>query len=192
MRKRAAVCVLFVGFVAGAFGQEKWDIAKTTIDGKRVTIEYGCPILEDRTISDLLKLLPKDRIWRAGAGALTLLSTETDLMIGEKRVAAGNYSLYMYCPENGDYALVVNSNIGLQPNETLGKATVDRSNRAYPAFMDYTGTIAATEIARIPMKRISAPRTQRLIYYFEPTDNGATLTIRWGDQAWSVGFQPAE
>jgi hypothetical protein len=193
MIRRAVPCMFLIGIVAVVFGQEAWDIARTTINGKKVAIEYGRPILKGgRTLADLLKMLPQDRIWRAGAGPLTLLSTETDLMIGRKRVTAGNYSLYMFCPEKGDYALVVNSEIGLQPDEPLAKAASDRSNRAYPAFMDYTGSISAKEVARIPMKRASAPATQILIYDFEPSGKGVVLTIRWGDQAWSVEFQPAE
>ena len=49
-----------------------------------------------------MKQLPPDRIWRAGSGPVTILSTGTDLNIGGKKVVAGSYSLYMYCPEKGD------------------------------------------------------------------------------------------
>lgn len=193
MVMRCAVVVFILGIAAGVFGQEPWDIAKTTIKGKKVAIEYGRPILNgDRTVADLLKMLPSDRIWRAGAGPLTLLSTETDLMIGGRKVPAGNYSLYMYCPVKGDYALIVNSEIGQPPDEPLAKATPDRSNRSYPAFMDYTSLIGAKELARIPMKKTSAHYTRILFFEFEPSGDGAVLTIRWGDQAWSVEFQPAE
>jgi hypothetical protein len=58
--------------------------------------------------------------------------------------------------------------------------------------MDYTASIGAKELARIPMKHTSAPSTQILIYDFAQAGNGAVLTIRWGDQAWSVDFKPAE
>ncbi|MGD0099664.1 MAG: DUF2911 domain-containing protein, partial [Acidobacteriota bacterium] len=61
--------------------------------------EYGRPLLKGRKLADLMKQLPPDRIWRAGSGAVTILSTETDLDIAGKRVPAGSYSLYMYCPE---------------------------------------------------------------------------------------------
>jgi hypothetical protein len=97
----------------------------------------------------------------------------------------------MYCPEKGDYALLVNSEIGQPPNEPFPKATADRSNRPYPQFLDYTGSIGKQEVARIPLKQVSANKTQVLIYSFEPAGKGAILTISWGEQAWTVEIQPA-
>jgi hypothetical protein len=182
--------VAVLGIVAIALGQEAWDIARTTINGKKVAIEYGRPILRGRTLANLMKQLPPDRIWRAGAGPATILISETDLMIGGKKVAAGNYSLYMHCPEKGDYALVVNSEIGQPPDTPLPPPASDRKNRPYPASMGYADTIGSKEVARIPLKQISAPKTEILIYGFEPAGKGATLTITWGDQAWTVDVQP--
>ena len=97
----------------------------------------------------------------------------------------------MYCPENGDYALLVNRDLGEQPDGALPKAAPDRGNRPYPHFMNYTGEIADKEVARVPLKKISAPKTEVLIYSFEPSGKGALLTISWGEQAWTTEFQPA-
>ncbi len=191
IKRLIASCLAVCGIAAASFAQEAWDIARTSINGKNVSIEYGRPVLKGRTLESLMRQLPPDRVWRAGAGPITVLSTETDLMIGGKRVPAGNYSLYMYCPEKGDYALLVNSEIGQPASEPLAKAAPDRSNRPYPAFMDYTGSIGKKEVARIPLKQNSAPKSQVLIYSFEPAGNGAVLTISWGEQAWTVEIQPA-
>jgi hypothetical protein len=179
------------GTIAGLFGQDVWDIARTSINGKKVAIEYGRPTLNGRPLESLMKQLPPDRIWRAGAGAMTILSTEADLLIGGKKVPAGSYSLYMYCPEKGDYALVVNIDFGQPPGDPLPKAASDRSNRPYPHFMDYTSSIKGLEVARIPLKQISTRRTEVLIYCLEPSGNRTILTISWGDQAWTVEIQPA-
>ena len=191
MLKRAIAFVAVFGIGAAVFGQEAWDIARTTFNGKKVAIEYGRPLLKGRTLPELMKQLPPDRIWRAGAGAVTILSTETDLLIGGKKVPAGNYSLYMYCPEKGDYALIVNSEIGQPPGEPFPKADSNRTNRPYPAFMGYTQAIGDKEVARIALKQISATRSEILTYGFEPLGKGAVLTISWGDQAWTVELQPA-
>jgi len=191
MLKRITALMMIIGTAAAIFAQEAWDIARTSIDGKNISIEYGRPILKGRTMESLMKQLPPDRVWRAGAGPITVLSTAADLMIGGEKVPAGNYSLYMYCPEKGDYALLVNSEIGQPPNEPLAKATPDRSNRPYPQFLDYTGSIGKKEVARIPLKKVSAPKSQVLIYSFEPAGKGAILTISWGEQAWTVEIQPA-
>jgi len=190
MLRRLLTCMIVLGFTAGVFGQDLWDIARTTINGKNVAIEYGRPLLKGRKLADLMKQLPPDRIWRAGSGAVTILSTETDLDIAGKRVPAGSYSLYMYCPEKGDYALIVNREIGQPADTPLPKSASDRSNRPYPHFMDYS-TIANQEVARIPLNQIPAAKSEILIYGFEPEGNGVVLTIRWGDQAWKVEIKPA-
>jgi len=190
MLKRFVVWAVVFGTVGWCVGQDVWDIAKTTVNGKKVTIEYGRPNLKGRPLASLMKQLPADRIWRAGSGPITILSTESDLMIGGNKIPAGNYSLYMYCPEKGDYALIINRDIGQPPNEPLPKAASDRSNRPYPKSMDYT-SIKNQEVARIPLKQISAKKTEVLIYDFEPAGTGTLLSISWGDQAWTVEIQPA-
>ncbi len=192
MRTRFLVYMI-LGVAILAWGQqEPWDIARTTVGGKKVSIEYGRPTLNGRTLDSLMKQLPPDRVWRAGAGPITVLTTETDLLIGGKKIPAGNYSLYMYCPENGDYALLINRDIGEQPDGVLPKAAADRGNRPYPHFMNYTGEIADKEAARVPLKKTSALKTGVLIYSFEAAGKGALLTISWGGQAWSTEFQPAD
>ena len=190
MLKRFLFCCIVLGSASIARAQDPWDIAKTTIAGKKVQIEYGRPLLKGRALAELMKQLPPDRVWRAGSGPLTVLSTETDLAIGGKKVPAGDYSLYMHCPENGDFALIINRDIGAPSNGPLEKAMSDRSNRAYPHFMDYTMAIADKEVARIPLKQIKSSKSEVLVYSFDPAGDGALLTISWGGQAWTVEFQP--
>ncbi len=188
MLRRFILVVTFIGSAFSLYSQEPWDIARTAIGGKKLFIEYGRPNLKGRALADLMKQLPADRIWRAGSGPMTIFSTEADLLVGGKKVPAGNYSLYMDCPVNGDYALIINKDLGEQP-EPLPKATSDRSNRPYPHFMDYK-EIADKEVARLPLKKVSSQKTQVLIYEFEPAGNGAILKISWGEQAWTVDIQP--
>jgi len=188
---RFMVCIIILATAAAACAQEPWDFVTTTINGKEVRIEYGRPVLKGRTLAGLMRHLPPDRIWRAGAGAVTLLSTKADLLIGGKRIAAGDYGLYMYCPLSGDYALVINSELDAPPGTILPKATWNRDNRPFPNFMSYSLEIADKEVARIPLKQTSAPRTEILTFTFEPSGKGALLTIWWEEQAWTVEFQPA-
>jgi hypothetical protein len=192
MFRKFMTLIVILGMPNGTFGQDAWDIAKTMMNGKRIAIEYGRPILRGRTLASLMKMLPPDRIWRAGSGPMTILSTESDLLVGGKRVPAGNYSVYMYCPNKGDYALLINSDLGQSPGTPIEKAASDRSNRPYPHFMDYSSSIKDQEVARVPLKQISSPRSEVLIYSFEAAGKGAILMISWGDQSWTVEIQPAE
>jgi hypothetical protein len=192
MRKGLFICMMLLGSAAVVYGQGPWDIAKTSIEGKHVAIEYGRPRLNGRELADLMKMLPPDRIWRAGAGAVTILTTETDLTIGGKKVPAGNYSLYMHCPEKGDYSLIINRVISEPAEAPLPKPNSDRSNRPYPHFMDYASSIAGNEVARVPLKQGEAQRMEGLLYEFDSSGKGALLVIRWGKQAWTVEFLPAK
>lgn len=189
MIKHLAVCLLFLGLTNIAYSQEERAAASTTIGGKKVAIEYGRPALKGRSMADLLKKLPADRVWRAGAGAVTTLTTEIDLSIGGQHVPAGRYSLYMYCPESGDFALVINSDPGIPLGEIFKQAPPDRANQIYPHFSNYTGDIGDKEVARIPLKQIDAPQTESLTYSFQPAGKGALLLISWGTQAWTVELE---
>src|SRR5262245_31252272 len=111
---RALASVLFVGAALLSSAQDApRDTAKTTIAGSPVAVEYGRPSLKGRTIDQLLTQLEADRIWRAGVDQVTTLTTGTDLLIGGKKVAKGKYSLYLHCPADGNWSLVVNSDLGI-------------------------------------------------------------------------------
>jgi hypothetical protein len=185
--------VVMLGLAALAFSQtpESRGTATTTIAGKKVVIDYGRPALKGRSFADLMKQLPADRMWRAGSGNVTTFSTETALMIGGKKVPAGKYSLYVYCPESGDHALVLNSDLGQPLSKIWAAAPPSQANDPYPSF-NYAKEIASKEVVRIPMKKVVAPVTEVLTYEFQPSRNGTLLRISWGDQAWALELQAAK
>ena len=133
MLRRFVICFLFMGFVSVVCAQDLWDLARTTVNGKRVAIEYGRPKLSGRTLASLMMQLPPDRIWRAGAGPVTILTTETDLLIGGKKLRR-SYSLYMHCPEKGDYSLVINKDLDNLTGTVLRKAGIRQVQPSVSAF----------------------------------------------------------
>src|SRR5262245_41859550 len=108
------------------------DTAKTTIGGNPVAVEYGRPSLNNRTLDQLLGQLPADWIWRAGVNQVTTLTTGTDLLIGGKKVAKGKYSLYLHCPADGNWSLVVNSDLGLPLVKLWAAAPANMANEPWP------------------------------------------------------------
>ncbi len=191
MPTRFITCLTILILAAMAYSQEMRDTATTKIGGKTVTIEYGRPALKGRNLAELMKKLPADRIWRAGAGAVTTLNTETDLVIGGEKVSAGKYSLYLFCPESGDYALVINSDLGMPLGSIIPNISPDRADQPYPHFFNYSGEIADKELARIPLKQADMPNSDSFTYSFQPAGKGALLVLSWGDQAWTVDLQPS-
>jgi hypothetical protein len=193
MRFRLAAMICIAGTAVWGFGQggASRGTASTTIEGKRVTIDYGRPALKGRSFADLMKQLPQDRMWRAGSGAVTIFSTDTDLLIGGKKVSAGKYSLYIHCPETGTYSLVLNSDLGQPLSKVWSAAPANVANEPYPHF-EYTKEIGAGEVLRAALIKSTVPETDLLMYSFKPSGKGAVLTISWGTEAWSVDVQPAK
>ncbi|MCA1556031.1 MAG: DUF2911 domain-containing protein [Acidobacteria bacterium] len=66
--------------------------AEATIKGKKISINYGRPSLKGR---DLLAQAPVGTVWRVGMNAATEIKTAADLMIGDKELKAGKYSLWV-------------------------------------------------------------------------------------------------
>ena len=193
MRFRLTALILIAGMGVWAFGQAGVSraTATTMIGGKKVAIDYGQPSLKGRNFADLMKQLPQDRMWRAGSGAVTILSTEADLLIGGGKVPAGRYSLYIHCPESGNYSLVLNSDLGQPLSKIWSGAPPNQANEPYPHF-EYTKEIGTKEIVRAALTKTSVPETDLLTYAFRQSGSGAVLTISWGIQAWSLEMKPSK
>jgi len=191
MRIRQLTPVVILAAAALVFSQAPRDTATTMISGKKLSIEYGRPALKGRNFADLMKQLKADRMWRAGSDRITTFTTEADLMIGGIRVAAGKYSLYLHCPESGDYSLVLNSDLGQPLIKVWAAAPPAIANDLYPSF-DYDKEIGGKEVVRAAMKKISAPAAELLTYTFKSSDKGVLLTLAWGDQHWAIEIQAAK
>ena len=166
--------------------------ATAAVNGKKVTIDYGRPALKGRTLAELLKQLPPDRIWRAGENEVTMLTTEGALSIGTATVPAGKYSVYVYAPATGDWALILNTDPGVPLKTIFPAAPPERADHLWP-ILDGYAKIAAKEVVRVPMK--SAPAKEpmdRFLISLEPAKNGVSaITLTWGDRAWTVDVKDA-
>jgi hypothetical protein len=166
--------------------------ASVTIDGKKVAIDYGRPILQGRSIDELTSKLKEDRIWRAGENQVTILTTETDLVVGGKAIPAGKYSLYVHAPATGDWSLAVNSDLGIPLVKLYDKASDAMKNEPWPRLDGYSNVLAK-EVARAPMKSgKSEPAADMFTISLAPADGGATMTMAWGDRSWSLDLKAAK
>lgn len=78
-------------------------IAKGTINGANITINYSSPFVKGRTIWG--ELVPYGKIWRAGANAPTTFETDKALKIDGKELSAGKYAVYVI-PEKGSATII--------------------------------------------------------------------------------------
>ena len=186
----AALAVSAAGFAQTA---DPRGSASVSIDGKKVSIDYGRPALKGRNLDALLKDLPADRIWRAGENQVTTLATEGDLLVGGKRLTAGKYSVYVHAGEGGAWDLVLNKDLGLPLGQMWAQAPDNLKNEPWPHYTDYSKAIAGSEVARVPMAAAkSAQPADLFTVALAPKGQGQELTLAWGSQAWSVELQPAK
>ena len=167
------------------------DIPRETIsaivNGKAVTINYGRPSLEGRTVDDLLKKLPGDRMWRIGANQVTTLTMETDFDLGGQTVPAGKYSIYVYVPESGDWQLALNKDPGIELGKLLPIVSPDVAHELWPRLDGYDKNIKSSEVARIVMKQGSSGKpTDIFTMRLTASSRGTLLTMSWGDRSWTA------
>ena len=83
--------------------------AEVTIDGKKISIDYGRPFAKGRKVMG--ELVPYGQVWRTGANKATHLTTEADLMIGTVAVPKGTYTLFTL-PSATGWKLIINKHTG--------------------------------------------------------------------------------
>src|SRR3712207_4674450 len=76
----------------------------------RIAITYGQPHARGRRVEG--GLIPVDTVWRFGANAATTLHTDVDMTLGDVRLEAGDYSLFVLNGRGG-WQLIVNRRTGI-------------------------------------------------------------------------------
>lgn len=167
--------------------------ASATVGGKKVAIDYGRPALKGRSIEELTKQLPEDRIWRAGENQVTTLTTEGDILIGGRKVPAGKYSVYVHAPATGEWSLAINSDEGVPLGKIWDQAPANLKNEPWPHLEGYQKSIGGKEVARATMKS-GRPGSAAELFTIDlkPAGDGATMTLAWGDRSWSLDVKPAK
>ncbi len=113
MRKSLSVALclgLLIGtasllLAAGGKRASPHEQATVTLNGKKLTIEYGRPFMNKRVIFG--SLVPWGQVWRTGADEATTLTTDADLTIGTLKVPKGTYALFTV-PTEKEWTLIVN------------------------------------------------------------------------------------
>jgi hypothetical protein len=192
-RTTALVGIAALAFATLAVAENPRGTASTTIGGKKLTIDYGRPALKARNLEELMKQLPADRIWRAGENQVSTLTSEGAVLVGDKTLPAGKYSLYVHAGEGNNWSLVLNKDLGVPLGQIYAGASDKMKNELWPHIMDYTKAIADKEVVRTKMTSAKAGAPAELFTMtFAPKGKGAELTLAWGAQAWSVDVQPAK
>jgi hypothetical protein len=79
---------------------------EATINGTKLTLEYGRPKVNGRTIWG--ELVPFDKVWRTGADEATRITIDKSVLVENKKLAAGSYSLFTI-PGKDSWTIIFNS-----------------------------------------------------------------------------------
>ncbi len=141
--------------------------AEFTLNGKKISVDYGQPSMHGRKIMGAL--VPYDQVWRLGANKATHLTTEADLLVAGVSVPKGTYTLFAV-PSQGSWKLII--------NKVTGQWGIP-----------YKPEYEKEELGRIPMRveSLTSPVEQFTISLTK-TGNGGTLKFEWDNAGASVGF----
>ncbi len=120
--KRLIVCASLLVAVAALSAQPAPPksppaTASVTIAGKTITINYSSPGVKGRaghifTKDGLISHDPTYPVWRAGANTATWVWTDGGITMGDLKVPAGKYSLYVDISDPDEWVLIVNKQTG--------------------------------------------------------------------------------
>ena len=120
-----------------------------------IAVTYSRPGVKGREIWG--KLLPYDKVWRAGANDATNITFSDDVTVAGKPIKAGSYSFFV-TPRQGDWTVILNS------------------EKQWGAFR-YDST---KDVLKYQVKPEAAPMEERLSYSFtDLTPTSVKLVMRW-------------
>lgn len=146
------------------------ETATGTIGGKTITIVYSSPRVKGREGHIYTKdgLISHDKnypVWRAGANAATSLHTDGDISIGDLKVPAGDYTLFVDISDPAQWTLIVSKDTG------EWGLSYDKSK----------------DLGRVPMKMSKpAAMVEDLKYTIKSHGKKGTVTLEWEDVGASV------
>ncbi len=121
-----------------------------------VSIKYGRPAVRGREI--IGKLVPYNKVWRAGANEATSISFENEVIFEGKQVPKGTYSLFMIPTEN-EWTIILNKNA-----QQWGAYNYESSQ----------------DFLRVKVTPLKPAFTERCTYVFqEVTKSTTTLVLNW-------------
>ena len=157
-----------------------YDVRTGFVGGKWLEVRYGRPIKRGRDVfgtADYVDFLNDGAsVWRAGANQTTRLNTEAPIVIDDKTIAAGEYTLFIDLQPDA-WMLVVST----WPAQTIYS---DANKEALWGAYDYTPD---RDVVRARMTREKLPHSfdQLMWEFLDVTETGGRLAMIWDTQiAW--------
>jgi len=175
--------------VGGSWSAPDKDGAQRYSGGKWIEITYSRPILRGRSNifgsgADYGKKVNAGApVWRAGANQTTKLKTELPLEIGGKRLAPGEYDLFVDLKEPA-WTLIVST----QP--TQDKYDPNDKTKIWGAY----GYDQKYDVVRVPMTmvKLNSSHEQFTIGFVDMSDKAGKIAFAWDKTGATVPFTVAQ
>ena len=108
MKKNLLSLLALLFIVSTSYAQRKPASPRITANSDNVSVAYGQPSKNGRTIFG--DLVPYGEVWRAGANNATEVTFNKDVNFGGTDVKAGTYSLFAI-PGESEWSFILNPNL---------------------------------------------------------------------------------
>jgi hypothetical protein len=163
------------------------------VGGRWIEILYGRPLQRGRdlfgsgpnygkALNDVGSAnLPAPPVWRAGANVATRLNSEVALTFGDRKVPAGNYTLFIDVVGPAEWTLIVSS--------WPAQLKFDPKDKA--ALWGAYGYTPDKDVARVPMKveTLGFGVEQLTWSFLDMTNDSGRLALLWGRTMASAAFK---
>jgi len=124
-----------------------------------IAIKYGSPMVKNRKIWG--DLIPYDKVWRAGANWATTIAFSERVIINEKAIDKGIYSLFIIPKEHQKWVLILNG-----------------THRQWGAFK-YDATKDVVRVEVIPQ---AIPKQEKLLFEIDNYSSQlALVNLKWAE-----------
>ena len=149
----------------GAIGQmSPPDTVRAAVSGANVVVAYSRPLKRGRVIFG--NIVPWNQVWRTGANAATMFTTDRDLVFGNTVVPAGKYTLWTL------------------PTPTGAKLIINRETGQWGTDYHQDKDFARVDLTA---KQLSQP-VEQFVIGVNPQGSGGVLHMAWDDREYSVPF----
>jgi len=155
LRSLAAFVLIAVTAFAG-LAQNNRGKSEATVKGKKITVDYGRPVLQGR---DMIGMARPGQVWRLGMDEATEIQSTGILVIAGKELKPGKYSLWAKKTGAADWVLGFHPQTGIWGDPALQSGY----------------------LAELPLKMDKSPAsTEQLTISVADKAGDAAITIKWG------------
>jgi hypothetical protein len=151
-------------FIVNSYAFAQASPKKSASDGN-ISVTYSAPSKKGREIFG--GLVPFDNVWRTGANNATEITFTKDGSIGGTSVKAGTYSLFTIPKMAGDWAVILNPNVGQWGSFGYDKIKGDD----------------------LPHAKAKVSKTASNVEQMNISVSGGNLVISWGDTKATVAVK---